>query len=258
MKIVTWNINGIRSVKNKGFFEFIKKEDPDILCIQESKAHPEQLDKALLDPLQSQNFWSPASRKGYSGVATFVKSSENLKVLEAKKGIGIRKFDHEGRFMITKHKDFTLYNVYFPNGSASEERHLFKQEFLKKFSHFLKKQISRGEKMIIVGDYNIAHKEHDVFDPVRLSKISGFLPEERKWLDSFLNLNFIDAFRHFYPDSKNCYSWWSYRENARTKNKGWRIDYICITKELISRVKSVKMLDQQWGSDHCPVMMEMD
>lgn len=264
MYLITWNVNGIRACQKKGFLTFLEKEDPDILCLQESKAHPDQLGDSLLHLPSRKGHWSSAIRRGYSGVVTFIKSQEhsqdskqNLDVKEVSRGIGIRKFDSEGRFMITKHKDFTLYNVYFPNGSASEERHFFKQDFLRKFSRFLKREIQKGEEIILVGDYNVAHQDMDVFDPVRLSSVSGFLPEEREWFRNFLKLGFIDVFRHFYPHTQNCYSWWSYRENARKMNKGWRIDYICVTQGLLHRINSVKMMTHQYGSDHCPVAMAM-
>ena len=168
-----------------------------------------------------------------------VKKEEDLVVQDVSKGIGVRKFDSEGRFVITKHKSFSLYNVYFPNGSASEERHFFKQEFLRKFSHHLEKKVKKGEDIILVGDYNVAYKEIDVFDPVRLSSVSGFLLEERKWFLEFLNRGFVDVFRFFYPEKKDCYSWWSYRERARENNRGWRIDHICVTQGLLKRIQSV-------------------
>ncbi|MCB0392610.1 MAG: exodeoxyribonuclease III [Bdellovibrionales bacterium] len=254
MKIISWNVNGIRACAKRGFLEFIKREDPDILCIQETKAHPDQLDEELLHPLGRVGYFSSAERKGYSGTATFLKQQPD----DVYHGIRIKKFDSEGRFVVTEQKDFTLYNVYFPNGAAREERHLYKMEFLDKFTKHLKKKIDNNEKVIVVGDYNVAYLDYDVFDPVRLSKCSGFLPEERECFKSYLDIGFIDTFRYFYPKEEQIYTWWSYRENARIANRGWRIDHICVTENLIGKVKDTKILDQQLGSDHCPVVMEID
>lgn len=254
MKIVSWNVNGIRACSKKGFLEFIKREDPDILCIQETKAHPDQLEEELLHPLGRVGYFSSAERKGYSGTATFLKKQPE----DVYFGIKIRKFDNEGRFVVTEQRGVTLYNVYFPNGASSEERHGYKIEFLKKFTKHLKAKIDAGEKLIVVGDYNVAYLEHDVFDPVRLSKVSGFLPEERTWFRDFLNIGFVDTFRHLYPEKKDIYTWWSYRENARIANRGWRIDHICVTQNLIQHVTAVEIMDDQTGSDHCPVIMELN
>ncbi len=254
MKIITWNVNGIRACAKKGFLDFFEKENPDILCIQETKAHPGQLEHELLNPFDRKAYWSSAFKKGYSGTVTYVRD-EPVNVAH---GIGIRKFDSEGRFVVTDHGDFILFNVYFPNGAAREERHLFKQEFLKKFTKHLKKLIDSGREVIVVGDYNVAHLEYDVHDPVRLSKSSGFLPEEREWFDNFLSSGFYDAFREFHPNKKEEYSWWSYRENARKNNRGWRIDYICVTKGLVKRLKSAAIMQDQMGSDHCPVVIELE
>lgn len=253
MKIVSWNVNGIRACSQKGFLEFIQREDPDILCIQETKAHPEQLDEALVHPLGRIGYFSSAEKRGYSGTATFCKTApDNVEF-----GIKIRKFDNEGRFVVTQQNGFTLYNVYFPNGAMNGDRHNYKMEFLFKFTKHLKNEIDRGESLVVVGDYNVAYLDHDVFDPVRLSKVSGFLPEERAWFVEFLNSGFIDTFRYFYPELKDTYTWWSYRENARIANRGWRIDHICVTQNLIKKVHQVRILDHQLGSDHCPIAMEM-
>lgn len=253
MKIITWNVNGIRACAKKGFLDFFKKENPDLLCLQETKAHPEQLTDSLISPLGRESYWSSAEKKGYSGTVTYVKE----KPKSIKYGIGIKKFDREGRFVVTEHKDFDLYNVYFPNGAASDERHDFKQLFLKKFTQHLRRERKKGKEIILVGDYNVAHKEFDVHDPKRLSKVSGFLPEERSWLSDFLEKDFVDSFRYLYPDKLDQYTWWSYREKARERNRGWRIDYICVTPGLVKRIKKVRILNKQEGSDHCPVVLEL-
>ncbi len=253
MKIISWNVNGIRACAKKGFVDFIEKEDPDILCLQETKAHPDQLDENLLNPHGRTAFWSSAEKKGYSGTATYLKKP----VKKVEHGIGVRKFDNEGRFVITRHSDFLLYNVYFPNGAASDERHSFKQEFLQVFLEHLEEDLKNKTPVIVLGDYNVAHLDIDVFDPKRLSKVSGFLPEEREWYKRFLSAGFIDSFRHLHPDTKDAYTWWSYRENARISNRGWRIDHICLSPDFKSQIKKVSILDQQQGSDHCPIVLEL-
>ena len=253
MKIISWNVNGIRACANKGFLSFLKEEDPDILCIQESKAHPDDLDKELIHPLDRKSYWSFADRKGYSGTVTFVKKP----IKKVQHGIGIKKFDHEGRFVITDHGRFLLFNVYFPNGSQTEQRHLFKQEFLARFTSHLKRLMNTGKELIVLGDYNSAYMEEDVFDPEGLKNTSGFLPEERKWLRNFLSLGFTDCYRHFYPEQKQAYTWWSYREGARRNNRGWRIDHICVTAGLVKKLKSVDILSKQLGSDHCPIKIQL-
>lgn len=222
--------------------------------MQETKAHPDQLEDPVKAPLGWQSHWSAAQRKGYSGTVTYTRQTPD----EIRYGIDIQKYDAEGRFVITRFKDLWIYNVYFPNGSAGEDRHLFKQEFLDKFLRHLKKRIQAGQQVIVLGDYNVAYLDHDVFDPVRLSSISGFLPVERKWFGQFLKAGFIDTFRYFHPDAKNRYSWWSYQENARMTNRGWRIDHICVSQNLKAKLRSANILEDQMGSDHCPVTLEMD
>lgn len=254
MKIITWNVNGIRSVTQKGFQEFWQKENPDILCLQETKAHPDQLPAELVSPNGWNGFWSAAQRPGYSGTATFTRQAPQ-QVLH---GFNVPKFDAEGRMVVTVFPEFTLYNVYFPNGGAREERHDFKQEFLKRFTHHLVKKVKAGENVIVVGDYNVGYLDHDVYDPVACGQISGFLPEERRWMGEFLESGFIDTFRYFHPDDKERYSWWSYQTNGRVSNRGWRIDHICVSRGLENKLKSAQILDDQEGSDHCPVRLEID
>ncbi len=254
MKIVSWNVNGIRACYKKNLVQFVQEHKPDILCLQETKAHLEQVEEATRKLGYAQSIWSSAVRKGYSGVATFFNDPLNQHHL----GTGTKEYDSEGRFVITEHKDFDLYNIYFPNGGSGEERHNFKQSFLKDLLKHLKSELAKGKKIIVVGDYNVAHKEIDVYDPVELSTESGFLPEEREWMDQFLNLGFIDTFRHFHETTKDRYSWWSYRELARVGNRGWRIDYVCISKNLLKNLKSADVLDAVEGSDHCPVVAELE
>lgn len=253
MKIITWNVNGIRACGKKGLQDFVDAEEPDILCLQETKAHLNQVEIDLQKLKYPYSYWSSAQKKGYSGVATYVLDKE----VEFKDGWGLDQYTSEGRIAWTSHEHFDLYNIYFPNGGSGDVRHDFKQQFLKDLNVHLKSELAKGKEIIVVGDYNVAHTQIDVYDPIRLSKISGFLPEERKWMDSFLELGFVDSFRKFHPDEKNRYSWWSYQELARVSNRGWRIDYICVSKGLEKNLKSADILDTVEGSDHCPVMAEL-
>jgi exodeoxyribonuclease-3 len=254
VKIVSWNVNGIRASSKKGLTEFIQNEQPDILCLQEVKAHQEQCEEPLRKLGYGNSYWSSAVRKGYSGVATFVHQEPKT----IAKGIDVHEYDSEGRFVITDHGHFDLYNIYFPNGGSGEVRHNFKQAFLKDLVSHLKPKLKAGRPVIVVGDYNIAHTEIDIYDPKRLADESGFLPEERQWFSEFLDLGFIDTFRKFHPGEKDRYSWWSYQQLARMSNRGWRIDYICVTQNLEKNLVSADILDQVEGSDHCPVIAELE
>ena len=253
MKIASWNVNGIRASLKKGLEDFIRKEKPDILCLQETKAHPDQLnwERKHLYPFE---YWSICGKKkGYSGTAIFSQRPA-LRVL---KGMGIKKFDYEGRILVFELKEFILLNIYFPNGALKLERHLFKQEFLSRLAPFLQelKQKSKKE-LIIVGDYNTAYLDIDVHSPKKLSETSGFLPEERLWFQNFLKQGYVDIYRHFYPEKKSVYTWWSMREKARANNRGWRIDHICSSPALLPKIKSVEICAHQLGSDHCPIIIE--
>lgn len=258
MKIISWNVNGIRAVGKKGFLPFVEREGPDLLCLQETKAHFDQVENSVREPHGMKGTWSSAVRKGYSGVAAMERPGSRLPVKEWIPRIGIEKYDSEGRVVVTDHGAFLLYNIYFPNGGSGQERHEFKQVFLEDLNQHLAEKIASGREIIVVGDYNVAHREIDVYDPVRLAKESGFLPEERQWFDRFLQLGFVDTFRHFYPDEKGAFTWWSYVERARPVNRGWRIDYISVTKGLVPALKSARVMDEVEGSDHCPVMVELD
>lgn len=250
MKIVSWNLNGIRACHKKGLVDFVKTEKPDIFCVQETKAHIDQVEDEAKHLGYKHFYWSSAVRKGYSGVATFT----DLVPAHMNIGWGQDEYSSEGRIVMTDHGAFDLYNIYFPNGGSGDERHKFKQKFLKDLNAHLHGKLKKGREIIVVGDYNVAHTEVDVYDPKRLSKESGFLPEERAWFDSFLALGFIDTFRYFHPKAKDRYSWWSYRELARISNRGWRIDYICVSQGLESKLVSADILDTVVGSDHCPVV----
>ena len=257
MKIASWNVNGIRACYGKGLLDFVESESPDILCLQETKAHLDQLEPEFqLLNVYPVSYWSSCStRKGYSGTCTYLKKSCQKQWKE----MGIKKFDREGRFVITEHSHFILLNVYFPNGALTEERHMFKQEFLQRMLIFLKDLEKKSKKpLILLGDYNVAYMDQDVFSPQTLGQTSGFLPEERAWFKTFLDQNFIDVFRYFYPAKEKAFTWWSYRENARRNNRGWRIDHVCVSQQLKSQLKNITIHDKQLGSDHCPVSIEID
>jgi exodeoxyribonuclease-3 len=253
MKLISWNVNGVRATLKKGLIQFIEREVPDILCLQETKASPDQLDELAHQSLGPVRYWSSAQKKGYSGTATIMKSPCEAHTV----GIGIPDYDSEGRFVITRHRSFDLYNVYFPNG-ARAERHPFKQKFLKDFKSHLSLELKKGRQIIVVGDYNIAPADIDVFDPVRLALTSGFLPEEKRWFQDFLQIGFVDTFRHLHAEERNRYSWWNQMERARLTNRGWRIDLICISAGLLPALRKAEILDQVEGSDHCPVTIEME
>ncbi len=252
IKLATWNVNGIRASYEKGLKEFIAKLQPDILCLQETKAHKEQVNSEMQSLGYDFHHWSSAERKGYSGVATFSKETPKKICTTLDNPV----YEKEGRIVWTQHENFDLYNIYFPNGGSGEDRHHFKQKFLKELLSHLKFEIRKGRQIVVVGDYNVAHQEIDVHDPVRLSKESGFLPEEREWFNQFFKAGFIDCYRYLHGDKKDIYSWWSYRELARSRNRGWRIDYICMTSGLTDNLKFCDILMSQLGSDHCPVIAE--
>lgn len=252
--LVTWNVNGIRASYPKGLSQFVEATRPDILCLQETKAHREQVEPATQTLGFPFDVWSSAERKGYSSVATFSRIEPN----KVSKSIDHPEYEKEGRIVWSTYDHFDVYNIYFPNGGSGDARHNFKQKFLKDLLRHLQFEMKRGKEIIVVGDYNIAHQNSDVYDPVGLSRCSGFLPEEKTWFDQFLQQGFTDCYRHLHPDQKQIYSWWSYKELARIKNRGWRIDYICITSGLIKNLKSCEVLMHQLGSDHCPVRAEFD
>ena len=253
MKITTWNVNGIRAALGKGFSTWVQEERPDVLCLQEIKARPEQLPESQREFTGYSVVWNPAERPGYSGVATLLRGEQ----VEASLGMGESRFDIEGRVIRTRHPGFSLYNIYFPNGQRGQDRVAYKLDF---YSHLLEicdNLHSQGESIILTGDFNTAHKPIDLRNPKENEKTSGFLPEEREWVDRYLEHGFVDIYRHLYPD-KVQYTWWTYITNARARNVGWRIDYFLISKNLIPRVKDVIIRDEVPGSDHCPVTLIMD
>jgi len=252
MRIISWNVNGVRAAQKKGFLDWLKEDTADIVCIQETKAHPEQLDIFLLHPDGYETFWNSAERKGYSGVATFCKK----KPISVKKGFGLKKYDGEGRVIETEFVDFTLLNIYFPNGGQGPERLKFKMEFYDQTLKYVTELKKAGKSVIISGDYNTAHKPIDLARPKENEKNTGFLPEERAWLDKWIEAGQVDIYRQLYPEKVE-YSWWDMKSRARDRNVGWRIDYHFVSNDLVSRVKDAKILMDIMGSDHCPIEIEL-
>ena len=254
MKIVTWNVNGLRAVIKKGALEWWNSQDLDVLCLQEIKTHPEQLTEAQHTQFgEAQIIWNPAARKGYSGVATFLWTE----ALSNQIGWGEERFDQEGRVIQTRFADFTLFNIYFPNGQRDHGRLQYKLDFYASLLELCDQMHARGEQIILTGDFNTAHREIDLRNPKQNAKTSGFLPEERAWIDQYLAHGFVDIYRQLYPDREQ-YTWWTYISNARARNVGWRLDYFLLSEGLTRLVKDVVILDQVMGSDHCPVSLELD
>ncbi len=253
MKIISYNVNGIRAASRKSFVAWLSDNNPDIVCLQELKAKTDQFEVKEFEDLGYHCLWNSAERKGYSGVALLSKKKPQF----SKFGIGIEDFDIEGRLIRADIGGLTQISVYIPSGSMGELRQDFKMNFLDAFYEFVRNLKKERPNIIISGDYNICHEAIDIHDPIRNANSSGFLPEEREWFTDFLQLGLIDSFRHFNKDTIK-YSWWSYRARAREKNLGWRLDYNIISKELLSKVKNVEILNDAFHSDHCPVVIELD
>ncbi|MCB0558281.1 MAG: exodeoxyribonuclease III [Phaeodactylibacter sp.] len=251
--IVSYNVNGIRAALNKGLLDWVKANDIDIFCVQETKAQPEQVDaRSEFEALGYEQHWHSAEKKGYSGVATFSRIEPDDVVV----GCGMEQYDREGRILRTDYGDWSVLNCYFPSGTTGDIRQGFKMEFLADFHSWVKELRKERPKLIIVGDYNIAHTEIDIHDPVGNKKSSGFLPEEREWMSQWFDNGFVDAFRHLNPDKVE-YSWWTYRAGARKKNKGWRIDYQSVTENLKDKLLEAYQMTDVVHSDHCPVYMKI-
>ncbi len=248
LTLISWNVNGIRAAEKKGLLPWLQKTAPDVLCLQETKALPEQLSDELKAPEGYIVHFCSAEKKGYSGVATFCKE----RPLSVQNGFGIKKFDLEGRVCITEHPGFTLLNIYFPNGKKDAERLQYKMDFYDATLSYCEKLRKAGKKIVICGDVNTAHKEIDLARPKENEKTSGFLPSERKWIDALLDHGYVDTFRMF-NEKPEQYSWWDQKTRARERNIGWRIDYFFVSEELRSAVTDAFILPEVMGSDHCPV-----
>ena len=253
MKLISWNVNGIRAVDRKGFFNWFKKTLPDVLCLQEIKALPEQIPLYLRNMPKYYISWNSADKKGYSGVATFSKK----KPLKVSKGFNIKKFDVEGRILVSEFQKYVLLNIYFPNGKKDNVRLNYKLDFYDTFLEYVNKIKSEGKNIIVCGDFNTAHKEIDLSRPKENQNKSGFLTIERSWLDKFIEYGYIDSFRYF-NKNPNQYTWWDYKTAARERNVGWRIDYFFINKEFLSKLKYSFIMSEVMGSDHCPIGIQLD
>ena len=254
MKLLSWNVNGIRAVANKGALPAAFETDADISCLQETKAHLEQLTPEVRSPAGYFSYFDHSKiKKGYSGVAIFSK----IEPEKVEYGLGIQKFDDEGRTLIAYYKDFVLLNVYFPNGGGGPHRLEYKMEYYAAFLKFVQKLEKKGKNVIFCGDVNTAHTDIDLSHPKENQKTSRFLPPEKAWIDTVINAGYIDTFRFFHKDAKEKYSWWDMKTYARDRNIGWRIDYFFVSKNLQPHLKKAEILSNIMGSDHCPVLLEL-
>lgn len=253
MKIISYNVNGIRSAIQKGILPWLVSVDADIVCLQEVKANLDQIDKSVFEELGYTVFWKPSEKKGYSGVAILSKRKPD----RVDYGCGISKYDVEGRVLRIDFHDLSVMSIYFPSGSSGEDRQSFKMEWLGDFMKYIQDLRMTIPNLLINGDYNICHHPIDIHNPVSNKNSPGFLPEEREWLTQFIDNGFIDSFRFFNPNPFQ-YTWWSYRAGARKRNLGWRIDYQMASRSLQNRLKRAAILSQANHSDHCPILLEID
>lgn len=252
MKIISYNVNGIRAAVSKGLYEWIGETCPDVLCLQEIKAQEDQIDLLSIQGLGYRYYLHPAQKKGYSGVAILSKVAADKVIV----GIGIDLYDQEGRVLRADYGDFTIVCVYIPSGTTGDIRQDFKMDFLIHFETYINKLRKERPNLIVCGDYNICHKPKDINHPERHKNSSGFLPEERAWLDDFIDSGMIDSFREF-DKNPDMYSWWSYRAGAKPKNLGWRIDYHMVSEPLRKKLMSASILKELDFSDHCPIVVEL-
>ncbi len=253
LTLVSWNVNGIRAAAGKGLAGFLSGTSPDVACLQETKASPEQFPPGLASSDGYRSYFHSAERKGYSGTAVFSK----IEPVEAWMGLGDARFDVEGRAMFLRYPGFTLVNVYVPNGRSDLSRVPFKLDFSDALLDACERRRRRGEGVIVCGDFNTAHREIDLARPAENRGSTGFLPEERAWLDKFTASGYADTFRVFHPGTEGAYTWWDQRTRARPRNVGWRLDYFFASGEIAGKVKSAFILDKVLGSDHCPVGIEL-
>lgn len=254
MRIVSYNVNGIRAAIKKGLIEWLKDYPIEVLCLQETKAMKQDVDLNEFTNLGFHVSWFSAQKKGYSGVAIFSKIKPDF----VQEGNGFEQSNAEGRVIRVDLGDITIINAYFPSGTSGEERQNYKYQWLKEFDQYLKKIKKNRSKIIVAGDYNIAHQEIDIHDPKGNKKSSGFLPEERAWMDIFLKNGWLDSYRKIHPTTSGGYTWWSQRfPSVRVENKGWRIDYLCTSQALESAIKGASILPMVKHSDHCPIVLEL-
>ncbi len=252
MRIITYNVNGIRAAMNKGFVEWLKASDPDVLCLQEIKATPDQVNVAEFEALGYELYWYPAQKKGYSGVAIFSK----IKPKHVQYGCGVEAYDFEGRVIRLDFDNCSVMSVYHPSGSSGDDRQAFKMKWLADFHNYINGLKQEIPNLILCGDYNICHKAIDIHNPKSNANTSGFLPEEREWMEQFIQSGFTDTFRHFNQEPHQ-YSWWSYRAGSRGKNLGWRIDYNLVANHMEKHLKRSVILSDAMHSDHCPVLLDL-
>ena len=253
MKLFSWNVNGVRAAQKKGFLDWLHSEGPDFLGIQETKAQPDQLDDELRQPEGYYAFWASAERKGYSGVALFSKE----KPRRVKLGLGIPEYDREGRTIVAEYNDFVLITAYFPNGSRDHSRVPFKMAYKRDFLAYCQGLVSLGKSVVFCGDINTSHREIDLARPKQNQNHTGFLPEERHWIDEVIGTGFIDTYRYLNPEQEGAFSWWSYIGGARSRNVGWRLDYFFMTPDLLPRMTRADIHTEILGSDHCPVSLTL-
>ena len=253
MKVISYNINGIRAGIKKGLIDWLKATDADVICLQEIKATPEQLDLGLFDELGYHLYWFPAVKKGYSGVAIFSK----IKANKVTYGCGIERYDSEGRILTIDLNGLSIMSVYMPSGSSSQERQNFKLEWLKDFQEYIDVLKQEKEGLLIAGDFNICREAIDIHNPIQNANSPGFTPEEREWFSQFLSNDFVDSFRILNTEPHQ-YTWWSYRTRAREKNLGWRIDYQILSKHMEDKIQRCVHLDKAYHSDHCPILIDID
>ncbi len=253
MRIISFNVNGIRAAHRKGVFDWLLRDSPDIFCVQETKAHPQQLARAILEVGDYRSYWAwSTARKGYSGVGLYTRHAPR----DVRVGLGIERFDREGRTLVADFGTFVLYNVYFPNGGGGPQRLRYKLDFYDAFLEQVVDLRRRGKPLIMCGDYNTAHKEIDLARPRENRTVSGFLPEECAWLDTYVSSGFVDTFRMFTPGGGH-YTWWDMKTRARARNVGWRLDYFFVNDSLAEAVRHSSILPDIDGSDHCPVGLEL-
>ena len=252
MKLYSWNVNGIRAAERKGFLDWLDQIQPDILCLQETKARVDQLGSSLIKDHGYHTYWHSAQKAGYSGVATFCKEEPYF----IQEGLGIDRFDSEGRVLITEHENFLLYNIYFPNGQKDDTRLNYKLDFYDELLPIVNDQVENGSNVIITGDWNTAHHPIDLARPKENEKTSGFMPIERQRIDTYVSHGWVDTFRHFHSDSDR-YTWWTYRFGARERNIGWRIDYFFVNEILVEQLDNADIHPDIMGSDHCPVSLTL-
>jgi exodeoxyribonuclease-3 len=249
LTLLSWNVNGVRAIHRKGFLGWLADTAPDILCLQETKAMESQLPAELAQPAGYHTFWNSARRKGYSGTALLSREQP----LSVQFGLGLDEFDQEGRTIIAEYPDFTLINCYFPNGSRDHSRVPFKMAFYDAFLEKCEQLRRRGQRVVFCGDVNTAHRVIDLAHPKSNQKTTGFLPEERAWIDKVVEAGYVDTFRHFHPDATGQYTWWSMPTRARERNVGWRLDYFFVAEAFMPSVADAFIMPEVMGSDHCPV-----